>query len=177
MRRLLLPMIVGAVLTTSSTAEAQYRNFTFGFEGGYAFFDDATALKSNNFALGMFGGFKLSDHWWINSKALLSFPGQLDQAPNTVIGLQVAPASVRYYLSTDAFRPYGGLTNTFLFLSNTSENFPQTVWWGPGIDVGLEFKLRRDLFLGLSADAYYMFNFEGPAAPVINATAQVIFFL
>lgn len=157
-------------------AAAQYRNYTFGFEGGYALLTEGTALKLNNFALGLFGGWKSSDHWWFSGRAMLSFPGQLDNAPNTVVLLHIVPISVQYYFKTDDLRPYVGLTNSFQITFNSTDSVPAAMW-GPGVTAGTEIKLRRDLFLGLKADGFWMLRFGHGPPFLVTATAQLIFFL
>jgi hypothetical protein len=175
--RSLLPyLVLAGACALPATAQAQYRNYTFGFEGGYSLLTAGTELKPHNFALGIFGGWKSSDHWWFSGRALISFPGQLDNAPNTVIHLHFVPISVQYYFSTDTVRPYLGLTNSFQIFFNGTENIPDALW-GPGLDGGLEFKLRRDLFLGFKTDLFWMLRFEGSSAFVFTATSQIIFFL
>lgn len=157
-------------------AEAQYKSYTFGFEGGYLAMTEGIGLKPHNFDLGIFGGWKASDRWWFEAKADLSFPGQLNNAPNTVIVLQLSPIMVKHYFMTDAFRPYVGLTNAFFFTINGDASVPTAVW-GPGANAGMEFKLSRDLFLGFEGTAYYTFNFDGSDAAVFTVNTRIIFFL
>lgn len=173
---LLAGVIVSGALLVPDEAEAQYRNYTFGFEGGYSLLTEGTGLKPHNFAVGMFGGWKSSDRWWFSGRALMSFPGQLDNAPNTVIHVHFVPISVQYYFATDNVRPYLGLTNSFQFFANGGDGVPGALW-GPGVTAGLEIKLRRDLFLGFKSDAFWMFIFEGNDAQVVTVTSQIIFFL
>ncbi len=165
----LLPALVPA-----QAAEAQYRSYTFGFETGYVGLGEGTELKTHNFAFGLFGGYKLTDQWWFSGRAMLSFPGQLDGAPNTVVLIHAVPISVQYYFLTDSFRPYVGLTNSFQILANA--NTSSSVFWGPGAQAGLEFKLARDIFLGFKADAFMMITFDQPT-PIVTASSQLIFFL
>lgn len=160
----------------SAPAEAQYKSYNFGFEGGYLAMTEGIGLKPHNFDLGIFGGWKASDRWWFNAKAALSFPGQLNNAPHTVIVLQLAPIMVKHYFMTDAFRPFVGLTNAFFFTINGDASVPTAVW-GPGANAGMEFKLARDLFLGFEGTAYYTFNFDGDDAAVFTVNTQLIFFL
>jgi hypothetical protein len=164
------------ILAQANRAEAQYKSYTFGFEGGYLAMTDGIGLKAHNFDLGIFGGWKASDRWWFAAKADLSFPGQLNNAPNTVIVLQLAPIMVKQYFLTDAFRPSVGLTNAFFFTINGDASVPTAVW-GPGVNAGMEFKLARDLFLGFEGTAYYTFNFDGGDAAVFTVNTQIIFFL
>jgi len=173
----LVTFAFAGLCAASSEAEAQYRNFTFGFEGGYQYFGAETDLKPNTFSLGMFGGYKADPHWWFYAKTLVAFPGQSDNAPNTVIALQLVPASVRYYFLTDRFRPFVGATNAFTTFFNSTAGVRNTFWWGPGASAGFDLKLQRDLYLGLVGDAYYLFNFDGPDAPMINGGATLTFFL
>ncbi len=175
--RALLPatLLAAGLLAFPEAAQAQYRNFTFGFEGGYMALTAGTELRPHNFGIGLFGGYKLSDHWWLSGRALLSFPGQLDRQPNTVVLLHVVPLSVQYYFATDAVRPFVGLTNSFQFLFNNDTS--KSAFWGPGVEAGIEFKLRRDLYLGVKSDGFMMLVFEGPPAAVISVTTQLIFFL
>lgn len=164
-----------AALLAPREASAQYKNFTFGFEGGYFLLTKGSELKPHNFGLGLFGGYKLSDQWWLTGRAMVSFPGQLDNAPNTVVLLHLTPVAARYYFLTDSFRPFVGITNAFhILINNTTAH---DVFWGPGVTAGMEFKLKRDLYLGVEADAYWMFVFEGDDAQIVTATAQLIFFL
>ena len=175
-KSLLIALVAAGGLLAADEAEAQYRNYTFGFEGGYMFLGENTELDAHNISLGMFGGYKASDHWWFYSKASLSFPGQQNNLPNTVILLHIVPISVRYYFYTDAFRPWVGLTNAFQQYFNTNA-ISQTTWWGPGVHAGVDFKLQRDLFLGFEGDAHYLINFEGPNTPVFSGFANLTFFL
>jgi hypothetical protein len=176
-RALLVASVVAASLAASEEAQAQYRNFTFGFEGGYIYQGKNTQLSRSNFGIGMFGGWKASRNWWFYGRSLLSFPKQLDNSPNTVIVLHAVPASVRYYFLTDRLRPWVGITNSFQLLLNTTDAIQRTAWWGPGANAGVEIKLRRDMYLGLEGDVFHMFNFNGPDVQVASATVQVIFFL
>lgn len=158
----------------ASPAAAQYRNAQFGFEGGYFFVGSASGLDSHNFSLGLRGGFKSSDHWWFTGRAHLGFAGE-PVSDATVLILHVVPVEVRYYFETDAFRPFAGITNSFQFLFN--QTIEANAFWGPGLAGGMEFKLRRDLFLGFQLDAYYMVVFDGDDAPLLTLTTQLIFFL
>jgi outer membrane protein W len=171
---------LGAALVTlaaSRDAQAQYKNYTFGFAGGYLGQSTETGLKGNNAAFGIFGGYKFSDHWWYEGGASLSFPGELDNTPNTVIVLDIVPISVRYYYATDAIRPYSGITNMFQFMFNTSTNFQHSVFWGPGLTSGIDIKLKRDLYLGFEGDIFRMLVFEGSDAWIGTLSAKIIFFL
>ena len=168
-------LAAAAVLMTPEDAAAQYRSYTFGFEAGYLHLTEDMKLKPHNVMVGMFGGYKGSDQWWYYSRAAVSFPGELDGDPHTVVLLHAVPISARYYFQTDAFRPYVGVTNSFQYLFNTNEE--AAAFWGPGVVAGVEVKLRRDMFLGIELDAFYMFNFSGPDAQVLSASGQLIFFL
>jgi len=170
-----LALVTICTVAPAKEAQAQYRSYTFGFETGYMLLTEGTELRPHNLAFGLFGGYKLTDNWWFSGRALLSFPGQLDRAPNTVVMLHIVPISVQYYFATDALRPYVGLTNSFQLLFNA--NTSQSAYWGPGVEAGLEIKLRRDLFLGIKADSFIMLVFEGPAAAIVSVTTQLIFFL
>lgn len=162
-------------LVPAGRAEAQYRSYTFGIEAGYVALTAGTRVLPHNFGIGMFGGYKLTDNWWFSGRAMVSFPGE-PTSPNTVVLLHLVPISVQYYFLTDAFRPYVGLTNSFQVLVNTVSDRP--LMWGPGVTAGFEYKLRRDLFLGIKADSFMMLVFDEPdPAAVITATAQIVFFL
>ncbi len=173
---LAMMIFAGLALADADRAEAQYKSYNFGFEGGYLAMTDGIGLKAHNFDLGIFGGWKASDRWWFSAKANLSFPGQLNNAPNTVIVLQISPVMVKHYFLTDAFRPSVGLTNAFFFTVNGDASVPTAVW-GPGATAGMEFKLSRDLFLGFEGTAYYTFNFDGGDAAIFTVNTQLIFFL
>jgi hypothetical protein len=162
-------------LGPASRAEAQYRSYTFGFEAGYQALTTGIELKQNNLSFGLHGGYKLADNWWFSGRAQLSFPGELRaSASNTVVLLHLVPISVQYYFLTDSFRPYVSLTNAFEILINA--NTSQAFFWGPGAGAGVEFKLARDIFLGVKVDGFMMLRFDLPAA-VVMANAQLIFFL
>ena len=177
-RSLALLTISLALLAAPEVAEAQYKNGQFGFEGGYNFMQGDVGLDEHSFLVGMRGAYKSSDHWWFTARALLSFRGEQSLSQKTAVLFHLVPVAARYYFLTDSFRPFVGISNSFQFLFNKTVD--QTVLWGPGATVGAEFKLKRDLFLGVQADAYWMFVFEGPVAPgvpFVSLTAQVIFFL
>lgn len=169
-------LFLGAAALAPSDAQAQYRNFTFGFEAGYMGMTDGTRQKPHTIGFGLFGGWKTSDHWWFTHKALLGFSGQLDNAPNTIVNLHVVPIMARYYIKTDSVRPFVGVSNAFQFTFNGTSSLPGAMW-GPGGAAGIEFKLRRDLFLGFEGNAFYMIVFDGENAGVFTANAQLIFFL
>jgi hypothetical protein len=164
-----------ALLFLPRLAEAQYKNGQFGFEGGYFFIGEDSGLTSHNFAIGMRGAYKNTDQWWFSARAMVSFPGDIGGRDNTVVLLHLVPVDVRYYFQTDSFRPFVGVTNSFQFLFN--QEIESDVFWGPGVTAGMEIRLRRDIFLGIEIDAYWMFVFEGPDAPLISVTPQLIFFL
>lgn len=157
-------------------AEAQYKNGQIGFEGGYMFLGEDTGLDSHGFLLGLRAAYKASDHWWFTAKGGVSFRGEQGRSQRTVVLLHVVPVDARYYFLTDKVRPYLGVTNSFQFLFNTGV-VQSSVFWGPGVTGGVEFRVARDIFIGLEADAYWMFVFEGPDAPLITTSAQLIFFL
>ena len=168
-------LVTMCALAPAREAQAQYRSYTFGFEAGYMLLTAGTELRPHNVGFGLFGGYKLSDNWWSSGRALLYFPGQLDRAPNTVVVLHLVPISVQYYFATDALRPFVGLTNSLQILINA--NTSSSAFWGPGLNAGVEFKLRRDLFLSIKSDGFMMLVFSGPPAAVISVTTQLVFFL
>lgn len=168
-------LLITCVLAVPRPADAQYKNQQFGFEGGYYFIGDDSGLTSNNFAIGLRGAYKSADHWWFSARAMVSFPGEPGGRDNTVVLFHLVPVDVRYYFQTDSFRPFVGLTNSFQFLFNQEQE--SDVFWGPGGVAGMELRLRRDLFLGFQIDASWMFVFEGPDAPLVTATTQLLFFL
>lgn len=159
----------------SSRAEAQYKNAQIGFEGGYMFLGNESALHSHGLLLGLRGGYKASDRWWFTARAAVSFRGEETGSNRTVVLFHLVPVDVRYYFQTDAFRPFVGLTNSFQLLFN--QTIETNVMWGPGITAGMEFRLKRDLFLGFQGDAKWLFVFEAPDVPLVTLTTQLIFFL
>lgn len=175
LRVLRLLLLLSALFALPRAAEAQYKNGQFGFEGGYFFIGEDSGLTSHNFAIGLRGAYKNTDQWWFSARAMVSFPGDIGGQDNTVVLLHLVPVDVRYYFQTDSFRPFVGVTNSFQFLFN--QEIESDVFWGPGVTAGFELRLRRDIFLGLQLDAYWMFVFQGPDAPLISVTPQLIFFL
>lgn len=157
-----------------SEAQAQYKNGQIGFEGGYMFLGSKSGLDSNGVLVGLRGAYKGSDNWWFTARAGISFRGE-EFSDRTVVLFHLVPAAVRYYFFTDRFRPFLGVTNSFQFLANNTG--PSSVFWGPGVNGGMEFRLKRDLYLGFQADAFWMFVFQGPDAPLITTTVQLNFFL
>lgn len=156
-------------------AEAQYKSQQFGFEGGYSFIDESLGLDEHAPIVGLRAGYKATDHWWFTARAMVSFRGDVFPQDQTVILFHLTPVDVRYYFETDAWRPYIGGQTTFQFLANT--NVPSTIQWGVGPVLGMEFKLRRDLFLGVQVDGLYMIAFDADPIPALHATTQLIFFL
>lgn len=160
-------------------AEAQYKNGQIGFEGGYFFLTNTGSegfLDPHGFLLALRGGYKGTDHWWFTARAGVSFRGEEDPLSNrTVVMFNLMPVDARYYFLTDNFRPFVGVGSTFNFLFNQS--IETSVIWGPQATAGLEFRLRRDMFLGFQADAGWNFVFEGSDAPFVTLTSQLIFFL
>ena len=141
---------------------------------------DATGLDQHGFLIGLRAAYKASDHWWFSVRAGLSFRG--DQIPNqgnfesnTVVLFHLVPVEARYYFLTDFTRPFVGISNSFQFLTNTE--IDASVFWGPGVTAGIEFRLRRDLFLAFQADGYYMIAFGVDDAPLATFTTQLNFFL
>lgn len=171
---------IGTGMGAPSAAHGQYKNNQFGFEGGYMFVGDATGLDPHGVLLGLRAAYKASDHWWFSARAGLSFRG--DEIPdvgstrdNTVVLFHLVPIEARYYFLTDFTRPFMGVSNSFQFLTN--QEIDASVFWGPGVTAGIEFRLRRDLFLGFQADAYYMIAFGVDDAPLATFTTQINFFL
>ncbi|MEQ8274931.1 MAG: hypothetical protein RMA76_20690 [Deltaproteobacteria bacterium] len=164
-----------ATCLNSGSAEAQYKNGQIGFEGGYMFLGEKSELDSHGFLLGLRAAYKASDHWWFTARGAVSFRGEQGNSNRTVVLLHLVPVDARYYFKTDRFRPFLGVTNSFNLLFN--QTIDSSVFWGPGITGGAEIRLSRDIYLGLEADAFWMFVFEGDDAPLFTTTAQLIFFL
>ena len=166
-------------VTAPCPAHAQYKNNQFGFEGGYMYIGDATGLDPHSFLIGMRAAYKVSDHWWFSARAGLSFRGDDPivggNRSNTVVLFHLVPVEARYYFLTDFTRPFVGVSNSFQFLTN--QQIDASVFWGPGVTAGIEFRLRRDLFIGFQADAYYMIAFGVDDAPLATFTTQINFFL
>lgn len=173
---LLAFVLVAAFFVNVGEAEAQYKNGQIGFEGGYMFLGENTGLDSHGFLLGLRAAYKGTDHWWFATRGAVSFRGERGFSERTVVLFHLMPVEARYYFTTDKVRPFAGITSSFQLLFNQSEGQP-SVFWGPGMTAGIEVKVARDIFVGVQADAYWMFVFEGPDAPLISATTQLIFFL
>jgi len=174
--RVVLPLLLTlSIHFVPRLAEAQYKSGQLGFELGYGFYASDLLVDEHNFMVGLRGAFKAEDHWWFSAKGLLSFRGEQNISERTVVILHLVPVAVRYYILTDSFRPFVGITNSFNFFFNSSRGTP--VSWGPGGEVGVEIKLVRDIFLAFQADVFYLFVFEGPDDPMFTVTAQLNFFL
>ena len=164
------------LLGVGGEAQAQYKNGQIGFEGGYFLLGKDLGLDEHSFLLGLRGGYKGTDNWWFTARAGVSFRGEQNPlANNTVVIFHLMPVDARYYFLTDNFRPFVGIGSTFNFLFN--QTIESSVLWGPQVIGGVEFRLRRDMFLGIQVDAGYAFVFEGPDAPFVTATSQLLFFL
>jgi hypothetical protein len=169
---MLAAVVLAFALLSAPRALAQYKNGQFGFETG-AYVPTGNSLDPWAY-FGLRGGYKLSDHWWFMARAAVSFP-RSQLAPNpTVVALHVVPAEVRYYFATDSVRPFAGITNSFQFYFNT--NTGSDAVWGPGVSLGVEFRVRRDVFIGIEGDAFTMFVFGGSPFIVSTGTAQLLFF-
>ena len=172
---------LAVVAVCPTPAHAQYKNNQFGFEVGYMYIGDATGLDPHGPLFGLRAAYKASDHWWFSVRAGLSV--RPDENPelggstrsNTVFMFSLVPVEARYYFQTDNVRPFIGISNIFQFLTNQEIN--ADVFWGPGVTAGIEFKLRRDLFIGFQVDGYYMLTFGVDDAPLVTATTQLNFFL
>ncbi len=177
MRALLLPLaLLAALVFCPRDAAAQYKNGQIGFEGGYMFLGEDAGLDSHGFLVALRAAYKASDHWWFSARAGVSFRGEAaTNSERTVVLFHLVPIDARYYFQTDAFRPFVGVTNSFQILAN--QTIASGVFWGPGATAGMEFRLRRDMFLGVQVDASWMFVFEGRDAPLITTTTQLLFFL
>jgi hypothetical protein len=171
----LLALALAFAALAPREAAAQYKSGQIGLEGGYMFLGEDTGLDSHGFLLALRGGYKASDHWWFSARAGVSFRGEQGFSNRTAVLFHLVPVDARYYFKTDAFRPFVGITNSFQLLANQS--IQSSVFWGPGAVAGAEFRLARDMFLGVQLDASWMFVFEGPDAPLVTATSQLIFFL
>ncbi len=171
-----LALLVASVVGPGTgEARAQYKSGQIGFEGGYMFLGRDAGLDSHGLLVGLRGGYKASDRWWFSARAGVSFRGEQDTSGRTVVMFHLVPVDARYYLATDAVRPFVGVTNSFQILAN--QTIPSSVFWGPGAVAGVETRLARDVFLGFQVDASWMLVFEGPDAPMVTATSQLLFFL
>ena len=160
----------------ASTAEAQYKNGQIGFDVGYFFLEADSGLDEHAALVALRGAYKASDHWWFTARAGVSFRGeQSNLTNNTVVLFHLQPIDARYYFLTDRIRPFLGVTTAFTFLAN--HTLPWTVGWAPGVDGGIEIRLRRDLYLGFEIDTYYNLIFEGDDHIAVTATSQLLFFL
>jgi len=178
MWRHIFPALVFVVFFASApSASAQYKSYTFGFDIGYLNVDANTGIRADNVAVGAFGGYKIEDNWWLYSRADVSLSKHINPSLiNTVVILHVEPVAVRYYLFTDRYRPWISVSSVFNHFANRQDNGLPT-WWGPAASAGFDFKLSRDLFLGIEAQQYYMINFDGPDAWGFRAGTQLIFFM
>ena len=108
----LVPLAIAAgVLLQAAPAEAQYRNFTWGFEAGYYLFTppETTGIDSHTFNLGFFAGAKLDDNWWYYGRATLGFTGEsVPGFENTVVVLHLVPDR-SVYRNADESQRLGGL--------------------------------------------------------------------
>lgn len=164
-----------AVLASPSRAEAQYKNNQIGFEAGYLYIGDDLGLKPSGVLAGLRGAYKASDHWWFTARAGLSFRGEVAYPDQTTVILHVMPIDARYYIQTDRVRPFIGVSNAFTKVFNS--HIDGTLGWGPGATAGVEIFLSRDIFLGLQAEGFWTFVFEGPDVPQALFSVQLNFFL
>ena len=176
-RQFISALVLAGLMSSANSAWAQYKSFTFGFDLGYINLDPETDVRDHNVAVGAFGGYKIEDNWWLYSRADISLSKHTNPSlNNTVVLLHIEPVSVRYYLFTDRYRPWIGLSSVFNHFANRTDGKLPT-WWGPAISAGFDFKLSRDLFLGLEAQEYYLINFDGPDAFGFRGGVQLIFFM
>lgn len=171
-----VPLGLGPLGFGPRSAAAQYKNAQVGFDVGYSFMEEKSGLDAHAVLVALRGAYKASDNWWFSARAGVSFRGERgDRSDNTVVLLHLQPVDARYYFLTDRLRPFVGVTNAFTFLAN--ETLPWNVGWSPGVNAGLEIRLRRDLYLGFEVDAYYNLVFEGPDHAAVTGTTQLLFFL
>lgn len=164
-----------AVWARPQVAEAQYKNNQIGVETSYYYIAEDLGLKSNGVLVALRGAYKASDHWWFTARAGLSFRGEVANTDQTAVVLHIMPIDARYYIQTDRVRPFIGVSNAFTQIYNT--NIDGTLGWGPGATAGVEIFLARDIFLGLQAEGFWMFIFEGPDVPQALFSVQLNFFL
>lgn len=175
-----LPVVPLAIVATlalaaqSAPAFAQYRSHQFGFEAGYLFYgtDASVPVEDHGPLVGLRAGWKLTDQFWLTSRAGFAWRDQVVDVDQTIFILHLVPIAARYYVLTDRFRPFVGVTNSFQFFANGGAG---NVFWGPGGSAGLEVRLRRDMFLGFQLDVFHMWG-DGEY-PVVASTLQLDFFL
>jgi len=176
-RQFITAFVLAGLLSPAGSALAQYKSYTFGFDLGYVNVEPTTQVRAHNWVFGAFGGYKIEDHWWIYSRANVSFTKHTNPSlSNTVVLLYAEPIAVRYYVFTDRYRPWVGISSVFNHFANRQDGGLPT-WWGPAVSAGFDFKLRRDLFLGLEGNSAYLINFDGPDALTFRGGLQLIFFL
>ncbi len=166
---------IGSCNLGTSQGYAQYQSQQFGIEAGYQFIEDDLGLISHGANFGARGGFKISDHWWLTARSLISFRGDVTPKNRTNIVLHLTPIDARYYIWTDSLRPFLGVASCFHLVFNTS--LSSVTQWGPGLLGGIEFKIRRDLFLGIQVDGNYLISFNGEDTEAFQTTTQLIFFM
>jgi hypothetical protein len=147
-QRLVAAVLLALVALSPGLARAQYKNASFGFDGGFwliqkpAIPDGAlTSVNKRPLRLstgGRLGGetnFKLDqDHWWFTGRVnvgFLTFSGEEDfdrqaqEALGTLFGIQ-GSIGIRYVILTDKLRPYLQLSLSYLrlfsFASLSGEN-------------------------------------------------------
>ncbi len=170
-------VFVLAGLSGPASAFAQYRGQQVGFEAGYHFIGEELRLEQHAPIFGLRAGYKATDHWWFTARAMVGFRGDEALLDATTVVFHLTPVEARYYLLTDSIRPFLGFGTTFQFLIGNEIDGRSIVQWGFGPGVGIELKLRRDLFLGFQVDGLYLINFGGPDVPMVHATTQLLFFL
>ena len=153
-------------------SHAQYKNNVFGIEAGHIYAQSDILKTPHAPVIAIRGGHKISDKFWITSRVGLA-PNQNAADNNTLVLIHLVPIEIRHYFKTDSFRPFVGLASVFNLTANKGIS---SVFWGAGPSIGAEFKLKRDIFLGLQADGSWMFS-ESESSASVRSTLQLIFFL
>ena len=138
LRRLAAYLLVSAALLSPAGARAQYKNTSFGLDGGFWYVTQPAAPEGADtpvnerplrLQLGArFGGetnFKLDqDHWWFTGRVNLGFltwggstpyDDEARDALGTLMAIQ-GSIGIRYVILTDKFRPYLQVALSYLRL-------------------------------------------------------------
>ncbi|MGF1511717.1 MAG: hypothetical protein ACFB9M_19650 [Myxococcota bacterium] len=166
-----MSFILHVALTTAwlGSAHAQHRNHRLGFEVGYVRLDQ-TGVKPNAPHFGARIIHKLVEHWWISSRFGIALPGSpAGSGMPRLVRFQIVPLDIRYYLATDAVRPFVGAGSVIgLEASGFSE-----VHWGPGALAGFELRVGRGVSWGVQTDWNYIVT--RPRGFWFSTVAQVNF--
>ena len=149
--------LFAVVLLAGGEAHAQFANHSIGFDAGYLIIDKAVGV-GNGGVIGIESTLYLEAHFDLYFRVLAGIHKEIVTGSN-VVGL-FPGIGVRYLLSEDTFRPYLGLSMSFMHFFG-SDALPAAIFAASPM-LGVEYFFDNNVCAGAQFEYQRMLALNGP---------------